>query len=94
MNEMTVPPNSNLVNRSKWTINRTRTRHQLPQSDSDKVAKVVAPDANKKLNNNNNNKSKARQANYCLFYNRFGRCSRGDQCTFVHDPKRVAVCPR
>ena len=21
-----------------------------------------------------------------------GRCNRGDKCTFIHDPKRVAVC--
>lgn len=31
---------------------------------------------------------------YCLFFNRFGRCSRGDKCPHIHDPKRVALCPR
>ncbi len=31
---------------------------------------------------------------YCLFYNRFGRCSRGDECLKIHDSKRIALCPR
>jgi hypothetical protein len=29
---------------------------------------------------------------YCLFYNRFGKCNRGDKCMYVHDPARVAIC--
>lgn len=37
-----------------------------------------------------NNKNKK----YCMFYNRFGRCSRGDKCPYAHDPKRVSICPR
>ena len=39
-----------------------------------------------KLNNSNKQ--------YCLFYNRFGRCSRGESCKLIHDPKRIALCPR
>ena len=31
---------------------------------------------------------------FCKFYNLFGRCCRGDSCTYVHDAKRVAVCQR
>lgn len=31
---------------------------------------------------------------YCLFYNRFGRCARGEKCDSIHDPKRIALCPR
>ncbi|XP_052819047.1 uncharacterized protein LOC128244931 [Mya arenaria] len=31
---------------------------------------------------------------YCIFYNRFGRCNRGDSCPYKHDPERVAVCTR
>lgn len=30
----------------------------------------------------------------CTFYNRFGKCSRGDKCPFIHDPERVAVCTK
>ncbi|CAG2221293.1 Zinc finger CCCH domain-containing protein 3 [Mytilus edulis] len=31
---------------------------------------------------------------YCMFFNRFGKCERGSNCPFVHDPDRVAVCTR
>ncbi|ELT88206.1 hypothetical protein CAPTEDRAFT_77329, partial [Capitella teleta] len=31
---------------------------------------------------------------YCIYYNRFGRCYRGNKCPNTHDPKRVAVCTR
>ena len=31
---------------------------------------------------------------FCKFYNLFGRCCRGDSCTYTHDPKRIAVCQR
>lgn len=30
----------------------------------------------------------------CLFFNRFGHCSRGARCTLVHDPTRIAACRR
>ena len=46
----------------------------------------------KKLVNVTNIKVSRQQ--YCLFYNRFGRCSRGAECRLIHDPKRVALCPR
>lgn len=38
--------------------------------------------------------SKPSSMTYCLFFNRFGRCSRGSQCSKIHDPKRIALCPR
>ncbi|KAK3085671.1 hypothetical protein FSP39_006927 [Pinctada imbricata] len=31
---------------------------------------------------------------YCKYYNRFGRCRRGDQCQYIHDPTKIAVCTR
>ncbi|XP_063441303.1 uncharacterized protein LOC134721926 isoform X2 [Mytilus trossulus] len=31
---------------------------------------------------------------YCMFFNRFGKCERGSNCPYVHDPDRVAVCTR
>ncbi|OWF38016.1 uncharacterized protein LOC110466770 [Mizuhopecten yessoensis] len=31
---------------------------------------------------------------YCLFFNRFGKCKRGDKCPYIHDPDKVAVCTR
>ncbi|XP_023700492.2 zinc finger CCCH domain-containing protein 3 isoform X1 [Paramormyrops kingsleyae] len=35
-----------------------------------------------------------RSKQYCMYYNRFGRCSRGEGCPFIHDPDKVAVCTR
>ncbi|KAM8786619.1 zinc finger CCCH domain-containing protein 3 [Rhynchonycteris naso] len=31
---------------------------------------------------------------YCMYYNRFGRCNRGEHCPYTHDPEKVAVCTR
>ncbi|KAK7086653.1 Zinc finger CCCH domain-containing protein 3 [Halocaridina rubra] len=33
---------------------------------------------------------------YCIFFNRFGRCAKKNQgdCPYLHDPKKVAVCTR
>ncbi|KAM7075865.1 zinc finger CCCH domain-containing protein 3 [Molossus nigricans] len=31
---------------------------------------------------------------YCMYYNRFGRCNRGQHCPYIHDPEKVAVCTR
>lgn len=35
-----------------------------------------------------------REEEYCMYYNRFGRCNRGERCPYVHDPEKVAVCTR
>ncbi|XP_072294889.1 uncharacterized protein zc3h3 [Eucyclogobius newberryi] len=37
---------------------------------------------------------KHKQRQFCMFYNRFGRCNRGNDCQFRHDPDKVAVCTR
>ncbi|XP_047374854.1 zinc finger CCCH domain-containing protein 3 [Sciurus carolinensis] len=31
---------------------------------------------------------------YCMYYNRFGRCNHGERCPYIHDPEKVAVCTR
>ena len=31
---------------------------------------------------------------YCMFYNRFGKCNRKENCPFIHDPEKIAVCTR
>ncbi|XP_057592727.1 zinc finger CCCH domain-containing protein 3 isoform X2 [Hippopotamus amphibius kiboko] len=35
-----------------------------------------------------------RKEEYCMYYNRFGRCNRGERCPYIHDPEKVAVCTR
>ncbi|XP_056606125.1 zinc finger CCCH domain-containing protein 3 [Triplophysa dalaica] len=37
-------------------------------------------------------KQKAKQ--YCMYYNRFGKCNHGEACPYIHDPDKVAVCTR
>ncbi|XP_032078239.1 zinc finger CCCH domain-containing protein 3 [Thamnophis elegans] len=37
---------------------------------------------------------KERKKEYCMYYNRFGKCNRGDSCPYIHDPEKVAVCTR
>ncbi|XP_006803691.1 zinc finger CCCH domain-containing protein 3 isoform X2 [Neolamprologus brichardi] len=39
-------------------------------------------------------RQKQRQKQYCMYYNRFGKCNRGTSCPFIHDPDKVAVCTR
>ncbi|XP_058421033.1 zinc finger CCCH domain-containing protein 3 isoform X5 [Diceros bicornis minor] len=34
---------------------------------------------------------KRRKEEYCMYYNRFGRCKRGEGCPYIHDPEKV--CP-
>nr|XP_036879088.1 zinc finger CCCH domain-containing protein 3 isoform X2 [Manis javanica] len=35
-----------------------------------------------------------RPQQYCMYYNRFGRCNHGEHCPYIHDPEKVAVCTR
>ncbi|XP_069076999.1 zinc finger CCCH domain-containing protein 3 isoform X2 [Pleurodeles waltl] len=37
---------------------------------------------------------KEQKKEYCMYYNRFGKCNRGDSCPYIHDPEKVAVCTR
>jgi hypothetical protein len=39
-------------------------------------------------------RSQARSKQYCMFYNKFGRCNKRDKgvCPYIHDPEKVAVC--
>ncbi|XP_054907642.1 zinc finger CCCH domain-containing protein 3 isoform X2 [Poeciliopsis prolifica] len=39
-------------------------------------------------------RQKKQQKQYCMYYNRFGKCNRGTSCPFIHDPDKVAVCTR
>ncbi|KAM8890179.1 zinc finger CCCH domain-containing protein 3 [Synchiropus picturatus] len=39
-------------------------------------------------------RQKKQPRQYCMYYNRFGKCNRGDSCPYIHDPDKVAVCTR
>lgn len=40
------------------------------------------------------NRSKPVSEQYCMFYNRFGKCHKRDTCPYIHDPSKVAVCTK
>ncbi|XP_068697179.1 uncharacterized protein [Montipora foliosa] len=40
------------------------------------------------------NKGKLPSEQYCMFYNRFGKCNKQDTCPYIHDPSKVAVCTK
>jgi hypothetical protein len=76
------------------TINRIRP---APVTNAEEATAADTPSTINAANSNNsktklNNNKKERK--YCLFYNRFGRCSKGTACPYVHDEKRIALCPR
>ncbi|KAM4688422.1 zinc finger CCCH domain-containing protein 3 [Discoglossus pictus] len=37
---------------------------------------------------------KVKKKEYCMYYNRFGKCNRDQSCPYIHDPEKVAVCTR
>ncbi|XP_027765226.1 zinc finger CCCH domain-containing protein 3-like [Empidonax traillii] len=39
-------------------------------------------------------RQRKKKKEYCMYYNRFGRCNRGQSCPYIHDPDKVAVCTR
>ncbi|XP_067128591.1 uncharacterized protein ZC3H3 [Centruroides vittatus] len=39
-------------------------------------------------------KSHSKNNLYCMFYNRFGRCNKGELCPYKHDADKIAVCTR
>ncbi|XP_051233182.1 zinc finger CCCH domain-containing protein 3 [Dicentrarchus labrax] len=39
-------------------------------------------------------RQKKQPKQYCMYYNRFGKCNRGNSCPYIHDPDKVAVCTR
>nr|XP_046209407.1 zinc finger CCCH domain-containing protein 3-like isoform X3 [Oncorhynchus gorbuscha] len=39
-------------------------------------------------------RQKKSQKQYCMYFNRFGKCNRGNTCPYIHDPDKVAVCTR
>ena len=77
------------------TINRNKI--VKPSSISNTVNCISNKDNNETAHAKSSNQTKLNnkiEKKYCIFYNRFGRCVRGDSCTYIHDPKRVALCPR
>ncbi|TNN63933.1 Zinc finger CCCH domain-containing protein 3 [Liparis tanakae] len=75
---------------SSMSINRTGHVHEscsqraLQSSASSQRSLAIIRQAHQKK----------QQKQYCMYYNRFGKCNRGDSCPYIHDPDKVAVCTR
>lgn len=71
---------------------KTPTRSKLTVPISKTLASRVLHRSINRVLTASKKASKCNQ--YCMFYNRFGRCNKGVKCPFVHDPKKIAVCTR
>ncbi|CAF1082651.1 unnamed protein product [Adineta ricciae] len=45
-----------------------------------------------RLRNRTKKSTSLRKKKNCIYFNRFGKCHRGDECPFLHDRTRIAVC--
>ncbi|KAM9949203.1 hypothetical protein ACTFIT_010408 [Dictyostelium discoideum] len=57
-----------------------------------KISEKIKEAINKKKLEVSEKKKKKKQ--YCLFFNRFGKCNNGNDCRYEHEPKRVRICPK
>lgn len=85
-------------------MNRTGRRYGLPSTTSPTPANLAKTSSTRHVASRvvqrslaiirqaQQKKQQARQ--YCMYYNRFGKCNRGNTCPYIHDPEKVAVCTR
>ncbi|XP_074492428.1 uncharacterized protein zc3h3 [Sebastes fasciatus] len=64
-------------------FNRTSSSRHLASRAVQRSLAIIRQARQKKL-----------QKQYCMYYNRFGKCNRGNSCPYIHDPDKVAVCTR
>jgi len=64
-----------------------RSRHSLTRQS-------ITDAKNRSINIILKNQNRSKQ--YCMFYNKFGKCTKKEKgsCPFLHDPDKVAVCRR
>ena len=53
---------------------------------------IQITNARYRLRNAKKSSTSLRKKKNCIYFNRFGKCHRGDQCPFIHDRTRIAVC--
>uniref|UniRef100_A0A3Q2PSJ2 Zinc finger CCCH domain-containing protein 3 n=1 Tax=Fundulus heteroclitus TaxID=8078 RepID=A0A3Q2PSJ2_FUNHE len=81
----TVTPHTSIDRRGKLSSPHTSpalTRHLASRAVQRSIAII------------RHARQKKQQKQYCMYYNRFGKCNRGTSCPFIHDPDKVAVCTR
>lgn len=53
---------------------------------------IQITNARYRLRNSKKKSTTIRKKENCIYFNRFGKCHRGDKCPFIHDRSRIAVC--
>lgn len=87
---------------SNMSINRTGRSYSTAQSSSTTPAfsrpfstrHLASRAVQRSLAIIRNARQKKQLKQYCMYYNRFGKCNRGSSCPYIHDPDKVAVCTR
>ena len=65
----------------------TRSRHSLTRQS-------ITQAKNRSINTILKVQNRSKQ--YCMFYNKFGKCTKKEKgsCPYIHDPEKIAVCRR
>jgi len=65
----------------------TRSRHSLTRQS-------ITHAKNRSINTILKVQNRSKQ--YCMFYNKFGKCTKKEKgsCPYIHDPEKIAVCRR
>lgn len=103
---MSEPPISNLT-RSASTKSASHKRVYLGGEEFDEFQPGVFTRSRHSLTRQSLTQAKQRSINiilksqnrskqYCMFYNKFGKCTKRDKgsCPFIHDKEKIAVCRR
>ncbi|XP_070816919.1 zinc finger CCCH domain-containing protein 3 [Chaetodon trifascialis] len=83
------------INRTGRSFSTTQVSSMIPASHRPSSTRHLASRAvQRSLAIIRHARQKKQQKQYCMYYNRFGKCNRGNSCTYIHDPDKVAVCTR
>jgi hypothetical protein len=82
------------IKRSIKSIYRIERKRSMRNSGSLTDVQANKTSGSQQPSSSKSTVSQNLQKKLCLFYTRFGRCSRKESCPFIHDPFKVAVCSR
>ncbi|KFD57293.1 hypothetical protein M513_01804, partial [Trichuris suis] len=79
--------------RSPAAIRLSRQRHHVEANASLLAASKLLKNTKANIWRQKNRHTLERRKE-CLFFNKYGRCFRGERCSFQHDPEKVRVCTK
>ncbi|XP_033625561.1 serine/arginine repetitive matrix protein 2-like [Asterias rubens] len=87
-----LPSNASQVSPSN--VRRLVLKSATPSVTRKVASHVLQRSINISLAAKHRSKKQSNTKQYCMFYNLYGRCKRGNDCPYIHDPEKVAVCTR